>query len=466
MAKAVTSSRITSSGRRANGESWKSEGPNASGYYEAFVWMGTKADGTPDRRHVKRKTEPARNKAVRELEKKRDAGHVGKPGKAKSVKAMLDRHLDVVLPQRNRAPKTMIGYRSLCVNQIYPRWGGQRIDRLLPEQLEDGYWNMLAGGLAASSVRKVHAVLSSAYEIEVKRGNVARNPCKLVDPPRLGQANKTALSQRQARAVLEAVAGRRNAARWSVGLACGLRQGEALGLRWPFVDLDSGELRVWFQLQRLPWRHGCADVAACTEGKHRRPCPRRCPKAHRKSGRPHVCVPADAPRQCPPACAAHAAACPDRQGGGLVFREIKERRRKTVALPPELVSVLKAHREAQELERAAAANLWEEHSMVFARENGRPVDPRADWEEWSDILARADIPHAGTHTMRHSAATIALDEGIALAVVQEMLGHSDIRVTRGYTHVSSLLAQDAAARVGRALFGGTATKTATNIHDH
>jgi len=53
--------------------------------------------------------------------------------------------------------------------------------------------------------------------------------------------------------------------------------------------------------------------------------------------------------------------------------------------------------------------------------------------------------------MRHSAATIALDQGVALAVVQEMLGHSDIRVTRGYTHVSSLLAQDAAARLGQAL---------------
>jgi integrase len=75
---------------------------------------------------------------------------------------------------------------------------------------------------------------------------------------------------------------------------------------------------------------------------------------------------------------------------------------------------------------------------LFAREDGRPIDPAADdLREWSAILALAGIPHAGTHTMRHSAATIALDEGVALAVVQEMLGHSDIRVTRGYTHVTA-----------------------------
>jgi len=44
--------------------------------------------------------------------------------------------------------------------------------------------------------------------------------------------------------------------------------------------------------------------------------------------------------------------------------------------------------------------------------------------------------------------------------------HSDIRVTRGYTHVSSMLAQDAAARLGRALFGKTATRTAAKSNDH
>jgi site-specific recombinase XerD len=60
--------------------------------------------------------------------------------------------------------------------------------------------------------------------------------------------------------------------------------------------------------------------------------------------------------------------------------------------------------------------------------------------------------------MRHSAATIAIDQGVALPVVQEMLGRSDIRVTSGYVDVSSPLAQDAAARIGRALFGVTVPK--------
>lgn len=439
--------------RRGNGESWIRETLNDRGYYEARVWMGVKPDGRPDRRHIQRKSLPAVRRAVRELERKRDAGVAGKAGRVRTVREMLTRHLAVVLPQRGRAPGTIISYRSLCQYQIFPRWGGQRIDRLLPEHIEDGYAEMLAAGLSAASVRKVHAILSSAYEIEVKRQNVARNPCRLVEPPRLAQADKTALTETQARGVIAAVSGRRNAARWSVGLACGLRQGEALGLRWDYMDLEAGEMRVWYQIQRLSWRHGCDDPAGCSERWHKRPCPKRCPKAARKSGRRHACIPAGAKGLCPPDCAGHALMCPRRQGGGMVFREIKERRRKTVRLPPELVAALRAQHAAQARERLAAGSTWEAHDLVFAQENGKPVDTRADWQEWSDILTGAGIAHSGTHAMRHTAATIALDEGVALAVVQEMLGHSDIRVTRGYTHVSSPLAEDAAARMGRALFG-------------
>jgi site-specific recombinase XerD len=450
---------MTARTRRGNRESTIAEKPNRHGYYEAKVWMGTKPDGRPDRRHIERKSLAAVRRRVRELERQRDAGLATKPGKTPTIEEMLTRHLDLVLPQRGRSPKTLDSYRSLCRNDIFPRWGGQRIDRLLPEHIEDGYAAMLKAGRAAATVRKVHAILSSAYEIGVKRGKVARNPCKLVEAPRLGQAGKTALSAEQARSVVAQAHDVRNGASWSVGLACGLRQGEALGLRWSFVDLDSGTLRVWYQLQRLNWRHGCVDIAKCTEGKHRRPCPTKCLKAERASGRRHTCIPADAPRLCPPMCAGHASTCPKRKGGGLVFREIKERRHKTVRLAPELTAIMRAHRVEQARERLAAANMWEDHDLVFCQSDGRPIDPRADWQEWSDILRHAGLPHLGVHAMRHSAATIALDEGVALAVVQEMLGHSDIRVTRAYTHVSSPLAEDAARRMGKALFGPTVPKT-------
>lgn len=112
-----------------------------------------------------------------------------------------------------------------------------------------------------------------------------------------------------------------------------------------------------------------------------------------------------------------------------------------MALPPELIAVLRAHRRAQARERLAAVNVWEDHHLVWCQENGL-ADSRADWQEWADILVAAGIEHAGTHAMRHSAATIAIHQGVALPVVQEMLGHSDIRVTRDYVDVSSPLAQD------------------------
>src|SRR6266496_6174757 len=120
--------------RRGNRESYVPDEPNAKGYYEAKVTMGTRPDGTLDRRHVERKSKAARNRAVRELERKRDAGQITKAGRARTVSEMLTRHLDVVLPQRRRAPWTIASYRSLCEHQIFPRWGAQRIDRMLPDR--------------------------------------------------------------------------------------------------------------------------------------------------------------------------------------------------------------------------------------------------------------------------------------------------------------------------------------------
>ena len=46
----------------------------------------------------------------------------------------------------------------------------------------------------------------------------------------------------------------RNAARWTVAFTLGLRQGEALGLRWADVDLDQGVLHVRQAIGRIKGR--------------------------------------------------------------------------------------------------------------------------------------------------------------------------------------------------------------------
>jgi integrase len=454
--------------RKANLDSWISTEPNAAGYYEAKVWMGTKANGKIDRRHVQRRKLADVRKRVKELERQRDAGKVANAGKPPTVQEMLERHLRTVLPAAGRAPRTIADYWSKCRNDIFPRWGGQRIDRLLPEHVEDGLAEMLAEGHAASHVRKVHAILSSAYRVQVQRGNVARNPLEHVTAPAAAEPDITALSQAQTRNIAAVAIGRPNGARWSVGLATGLRQGEALGLRWSYVNLETGWMRIWYQLQRLTWEHGCADPHACGRKHHKtRPCPKTC-KIHTRA----------CPPPCPADCAEHARHCPGRKlpagavqvSGALVLRPIKEKRRKRVRLPAELLPALRAHRDAQYLRRLTADAEWEEHDLVFCQWNGRPIDPRRDWGEWSVILSDAGLPHHRLHAMRHTAASIMLEKGIALAVVKETLGHSDIRITNLYSHASDAVHEDAADRMGD-LFNFdngtvTGTKSGPMTKDH
>lgn len=367
------------------------------------------------RRYVYGATETAAKYERQQLIIRREQGDLP-VGDQVTVAAWLRYWLDEIAVHRVKS-KTMESYRGLIEHWIIPTIGDVRLRALAPEHVErlqaamragkarerkvagGGTVTVAARPLAASTRLQAHHILSRALKVAQQRGKITRNVATLVDAPSVaGRRAEQYLDREQSRALLQAVAERWNGARWSVALAVGLRQGEALGLTWDEdVDLDEGVMRVQRQLQRR--RGGTLELVPYTKS-------------------------------------------------AAGFR--------TIALPPPLLVALRKHRQAQRANRLALAD-WvgtDLGDLVFTTPLGRPVEPRADYEQWRELLVEIGADPARQHAARHTAATLMLQQGIDIKVVAATLGHSTTTITRDlYQHVVPEIARDAADRMGDALWG-------------
>src|SRR5215813_4676395 len=214
------------------------------GWWHGWVTVGIKDDGSPDRRHRKGRTEAEVTRKVRELERTRESGHVLGAGRSFTVAQWMETWLTNIAPRRIRRSTLETTYASKVRSRIIPGLGKHRLDRLTPEHIERFYTRLDAEGLAPATVLQIHRILSRALKVAMQRGYVARNVATLVDAPTASQDEIEPLTLDEALRIIRLAATRRNSTRWSVALALGLRQGEALGLRWQHVDLDVGTLAV------------------------------------------------------------------------------------------------------------------------------------------------------------------------------------------------------------------------------
>lgn len=415
--------------------------PAPGGGYRATVTVGKRANGKRDQRQRRGVTPDEVKAKLRKLLREIDAGRKPRAGRVPTVQAWCTTWLTDVAPTGAKAlsPRTLDDYWSCCRTWIFPHVGGIRLDTLEPEHLQAMYAAMYRAGISPGRVQKVHAVMRRALEIAMRWGRVSRNVARMMDPPGFGETAQESLTRDEVRAILTAASKRDAGApwvRWQLGMAIGPRQGETLGLRWPDIDFTTGIVTIAWQLQRRRWRHGCTTTCG---RKRAAECPARSIDARKDETQLYRLVAREGKVVRVPT--------------GLVLCRPKGWRRnprpKVVQLPLSVVAELRRLHTAQAALRLAAGEWWVDLDLVFTMVDGRPLDPRRDHAEWKDLLTAAGLPPARVHVMRHTTATLLLEDGEQVEVVQEVLGHRDPRTTRGYQEVRTAMTGRAARKMDK-----------------
>jgi integrase len=203
---------------------------------------------------------------------------------------------------------------------------------------------------------------------------IANNPVKKVRIPVNKNREIEPLSIEEVRRLLETYRDTPMSARLHVALLCGLRQGEALGLRWQDIDLVNGVLEVRNQIQMID--------------------------------------------------------------GRLQLTGLKtERSRRSLVLTSGALDSLKSHREIIHQMKDTYGVDWQENDLVFPSSNGSPKQATLDFNDWKRALRLSGIKPRRLHDARHTAATLMYGQGVGIEVISRALGHSSSAITsKLYVH--------------------------------
>lgn len=310
-----------------------------------------------------------------------------------TVGQYLDTWLRDVVARQLR-PTTHRTYSDLVRLHIAPAIGHVRLRALRPQHVRAMLNGMSSAGLSTSMTRQARAVLRRAIEQAVEDQLLDRNPVAAVRRDREPRQARPILTAEAVRTLLTQVHGDRLEALLLLAVTTGIRKGELRGLRWSAVNLDTGEVLIREQLQRV-------EVGT---------------------------APAGSPR-----------------AGQRIYEErfvpLKSSAKShAIALAPSVVDALRHHRDRQRLERRAAGTAWDDRwNLVLCRPDGRPLDQRSinTWfERQLEAAGMAERDAKGRrvnrmrwHDLRHTVATLLAGRGVEPARVRDALGHANIAVT-------------------------------------
>ncbi len=254
-----------------------------------------------------------------------------------------------------------------------------------------------SAGLSNRMVRYVHTIVHAALRDALRWNRVTRNVAAVATPPPQASTRRgrhTTWTGEQLGQFLDFVADSPYLPAWLFLATSGSRRGEVLGLKWDDVDLAATTAIISRQVAMVDHRIVVKDLPK-TKGGH------------------------------------------------------------STSLDPGTVEMLANHRERQAKIKRLLGGGYHDDGWIFTRPDGTPIHPERFSREFlrkQEAYNKAHpdelLPRLKLHGLRHTWATLALEEGIDIHVVSDRLDHSSTHITSQiYTHVTRPMQSDAADRV-------------------
>ena len=344
-----------------------------------------------------RGTKKEAEKKLSELQHQLNTGEFVKSSKL-TVREFLTQWFQDYVKTNARAA-TAEGYKIIVERHLIPSLGGIALAQLQPSHIQGYYAKALGegrcdgkGGLAARTVVHHHRVLREALSHAVKWGLVGRNVADAVDPPRAVNKEMKALDSAGVLRLLDAARGTIYFPLINLATFTGMRRSELLGLRWLDLNLSRGTVSIVQVLHCLP-------------------------------------------------------------GGRIVFEQPKTARSKRlVKLSHETTLALRAYRDTAEADLEQVGDSISGDRLLFSHINGAPLLPNTVTHAFAKIARRAGLEGFTFHSLRHTHASIMLQQGVSSKTVAERLGHSTVVITLDtYSHLTPGVKEDAVDRFEEAL---------------
>ena len=264
------------------------------------------------------------------------------------------------------------------------------------------YNEMHRQGLSLGTIQIVNSVLNNLFSQAVKNDYLMKNPCMGAILPKGEKKEPRVLTFYEQTLFLAAISGDFYEPLYQIALCTGLRIGELSALTWEDINFEKKSLSVSRTLlYQKDYRTGEYGFRFQTP----------------KSGSSKRIVP----------------------------------------LIPDAVQILKKHQKAQKAYIMANREEWnpvdEMNNLIFTTRHGTPVQEAHMVKRLAAVTGKMNrlekeiaakenrmpyiIENITPHTLRHSFATRAFENGLAPKTVQELLGHSNMNITMDlYTHVT------------------------------